>query len=93
MKCPQCKGRSTVALTVTTCGQKGEEKIDLPCPACKGLGSVSLAEKKIYEAQLAMWCRCGNPSGDVDFFDDGEHPDMYKHHYRCKDCGKITQVG
>ena len=40
------------------------------------------------------WCTCEDRDiYDTEFWDDGEHEHVYKHHYRCSDCGKITQIG
>ena len=39
------------------------------------------------------WCYCGNPSGEMDFFDNDEHPKIKCHHWRCRDCGKVVQIG
>tara|TARA_Y100000589_G_scaffold331494_1_gene385286 strand:- start:59 stop:241 length:183 start_codon:yes stop_codon:yes gene_type:complete len=40
------------------------------------------------------WCKCEDRDiYDTEFWDDGEHEHVYKHHYRCGDCGKITQIG
>lgn len=48
--------------------------------------------KNIYEDD-SKWCSCKTPSYDnMKFYDDGEHPELYKHHYRCQ-CGKIYQIG
>lgn len=39
------------------------------------------------------WCSCDEPDFENStFFDDGEHEELYKHHWRCS-CGKITQIG
>ena len=39
------------------------------------------------------WCHCGNPSDKADFFDNGQHPKMATHHWRCHDCGGVLQIG
>tara|TARA_Y100000401_G_scaffold117519_1_gene126807 strand:- start:1001 stop:1240 length:240 start_codon:yes stop_codon:yes gene_type:complete len=40
------------------------------------------------------WCQCEDHDiYDTEFWDDGEHEHVHKHHYRCGDCGKITQIG
>lgn len=38
------------------------------------------------------WCEC-NVDYDQDFYDDGEHEECHKHHWRCSECKKITQIG
>ena len=40
------------------------------------------------------WCSCPlNNLGTSRCYDDGEHPNLHKHHYRCNDCNGITQIG
>lgn len=40
------------------------------------------------------WCKCEDRDiYDTEFWDDGEHEHVWKHHYRCGECGKITQIG
>lgn len=43
--------------------------------------------------EASPWCHCGNPSGKMDFFDNGERSDIKCHHWRCHDCGKVVQIG
>lgn len=93
MKCPTCKGTGEVETTVTTFGSDKVEKYSLTCHICHGKKEISKQEWKQIQAEAALWCDCGNPSGDVDFYNDGEHPNCSKHCYTCKDCGKIVQVG
>jgi hypothetical protein len=48
--------------------------------------------RNIYEDD-SKWCSCENPNWDKStFHDDGEHDELYKHHWRCS-CGKILQIG
>lgn len=40
------------------------------------------------------WCTCGkSESAGVTFYDDGQHPSVKKHHYRCNACNGIVQIG
>jgi len=40
------------------------------------------------------WCSCPDSEPfTTTFYDDGEHPNLHKHHYRCNDCNGITQIG
>jgi RecJ-like exonuclease len=98
--CPRCKGSGKITLHVTTIAvgaKPAEETSRIPCRDCHGSGKVTPEEaeriRSFIEAYKEIWCRCGNPSGQVDFYDDGEHPEISKHHYRCRDCGKVTQIG
>ncbi len=90
--CPQCKGKKEITCTVHESGKKDTE-FTMPCVTCKGKGELTDAE---YRAEIKFrksWCQCGNKSKEVRFYDDYEHPDCSKHHYRCGDCGKILQIG
>jgi hypothetical protein len=89
--CPTCKGNKTVTCTVSE-GDKATE-FTMPCHACHGKGTMTEAEYKAWQRYLNSWCRCGNKSGEVTFYDDDQHPECRKHHWRCADCGKILQVG
>ena len=44
------------------------------------------------EQDYSKWCECNKDYG-VDFYDDYEHPALQKHHYRCKRCKGIVQIG
>jgi hypothetical protein len=48
--------------------------------------------RNIYQDKY--WCQDdSHDDTDVTFHDDGEHEQCYKHHYRCRECKKITQIG
>ena len=41
-----------------------------------------------------LWCKCGNPSENSEYHsDDPNNPTCTKHHWTCRDCGKILQIG
>lgn len=93
--CPCCKGGKVQHLTVhsiTVDGRTTEHK-DVPCIWCHGTGSVTGTVYQQWQFERNMWCKCGNPSGKTVFFNDGEHLEISKHHYRCYDCKKVTQIG
>ena len=93
-KCPTCEGSGKQSLTVKMWGSKEPENVmPITCVVCKGTGTLGATEIRQLEAEKKMWCTCGNKSGEVDFFDDGAHPQIHKHHYRCRECGKVTQIG
>lgn len=55
---------------------------------------AAMTKKEWKAAHAAFWCQCGNPSGDVTFYEDDSRSKVCtKHHYRCNDCGKVVQVG
>jgi hypothetical protein len=48
--------------------------------------------QNIYEDD-SKWCQCDEKDFDNStFFDDGEHDELFKHHWRCS-CNKILQIG
>lgn len=79
--------------TVSEAGKPGSTSHSMPCITCDGAGAVTPRAAERHHAEVAMWCSCGNPSCQSDYYPDGAHPEIYKHHYRCSDCGKVTQVG
>lgn len=94
MNCPTCKGKGTVTVKVHSNFATENTSFEMDCHVCGGSGEVTEAQLKAHKAAMAMWCRCGNPSGQTQFFDDGENPSVCnKHHWVCEDCGKVTQVG
>ena len=91
MICPRCKGRGKMDLNV----HEGDtvQVVKITCVTCDGDGEINQVQYMIYRQEIEMWCRCGNPSGDVDYYEDGQRQDVQMHHIRCKDCGKVVQVG
>lgn len=57
-----------------------------------GYSSAEEYRKAAKEAEK-LWCKCGNPSEETTFYEDGEGELCVKHHYICDDCGLIWQVG
>ena len=91
MNCPTCKGSGKQELTVTEIGVEGRKvsKCEITCVDCKGKGEITKAQYEELEAQKNAWCSCGNPSGDVEYYElEGGY-----HGYDCKDCGKLLQTG
>lgn len=94
VNCPDCKGKGKITVTITEAGKKGEKKWVTDCLTCQGVGKVTKEKNKAYKDYLNMWCECENsPIEAWTFHDDGEHPVIQKHHYRCGICHKITQIG
>lgn len=93
--CPKCEGTKKITVRfVTTGGPSDEvELVELDCVTCGAAGIVSEKELQAIQDADAMWCRCGNPSGDANSFSDYQHPTCSKHCYTCADCGGILQVG
>jgi hypothetical protein len=92
MNCPRCEGKGKQSIGISEYGQP-EESFEMTCMTCKGSGEVTAFEAEMFEQEQGMWCGCGNPSNDGDFYEDGEDPVVGKHHWKCKDCKKVLQVG
>jgi len=98
VECPDCKGTGKTEMKVTTHTPTGatESSFPMPCGACKGTGKTTKAKiranERLQAAVAAMWCKCEGEQ-DVEFFDDGEHEEIEKHHWRCKACSKVRQIG
>jgi hypothetical protein len=92
IKCPSCvDGKITVTFEVW--GSKEPPSISQQdCSWCDGTGFVDSHTAAVIEYEKNMWCKCKGDHG-VRFYNDGEHKIIYKHHYRCKFCGKVTQIG
>lgn len=92
-KCPMCKEGKITYQVVNVGSKNAPERREIKCFVCKATGIVSQVVADAYEAQQRMWCECGNPSGHTQYWSDGQHPEISKHHWRCLDCGKVVQVG
>lgn len=96
--CPRCKGTGTITLTVIQRLPEGTTKSEshLACDTCNGAKTVTRARANTFARQQQyweqMWCRCEGDV-DVDYYADGEHEEIEKHHWRCKSCGKVRQIG
>jgi len=96
--CPTCKGEGTRAVVAKILDEKGwydAPPVVMSCSLCEGKKVVS---KKWLEAREEaykdFWCACkGDALRDSIYYADGEHLGCSKHHYRCRTCGKVTQVG
>ena len=92
--CPQCSGSGKIQYTVHEGIGPNATKTEheMTCILCKGFKTVSDAVMKVFKYESTMWCECDKET-IVTFYDDGEHPELSKHHYRCKVCDKVTQIG
>ena len=89
--CPSCSGLGTQFLKVT--GDAPKPGIYLvQCFFCKGARKVTQAQIDALEREQNEWCNCPEPM-DVDFYPDGSREDVTQHHWRCRKCGGITQIG
>jgi len=97
MNCTVCKGTGKMSLTVTH-GWPGdkdavEEVSEIDCVWCDGTGEIDKQTAKEIEYEQTMWCECGKGSENPVFWDDGEHDEIGKHHWRCKYCDGVVQIG
>jgi hypothetical protein len=92
MKCSQCED-GQMEIKSSTFGESTVSISHITCIICKGTGEMTKADHDRIEFENNMWCECDEPSDYVDFYGDGEHPEIHKHHYRCKKCSKVLQIG
>lgn len=87
IKCPQCKGKGTLTITVSEYGKAGSTDSVINCVTCHGNKTVTAKEAASYQAMLDSWCRCKQ--------DHGSHHEMagMQDIYICNHCGKVTQTG
>jgi len=91
--CPACRGsgkRALLAEEALPDGTVRKESFETKCLHCGGTGRMTESQAILLKEYEAVWCACGNPSGQATY-----HPDTpeIKHHWTCNDCGKTTQVG
>lgn len=51
--------------------------------------------KKQFEARQQeddIWCECEDETESY-FVDNGQDKEIGKHHWRCEECDKVTQIG
>ena len=90
-ECLECKGTGKIKYSYQEMGKETTNHT-MECFDCDGVGEVDqeMHEEQVYERD--MWCTCGNPSERSRYYGDGESEPI-KHHYKCADCGKVTQIG
>lgn len=90
-ECPACKGKGKYICETTTISVEGRttSKDEMTCLWCRGRKTMDDEELAFYKACQNVWCKCGNPSGDVEYYEyeNGSHG------YNCADCGKLIQTG
>lgn len=92
-KCPKCKGSKQIEISVSVFGSNdAPTKTKIDCVHCNGTGEVTDIQLEAIEYENNMWCKCEDDHGSK-YYDDGEHPEIHKHHYRCKKCKQVTQIG
>ena len=90
--CPCCEGSKTNSLTEMSLDGKELDTMTFPCITCDGEGTVDHDLWLDYRDAMDTWCKCGCKNG-ARYVDDNVSKECSKHHWVCRDCGKITQVG
>jgi hypothetical protein len=89
--CPKCKEGKTT-LTISYFGSKESEKVEIDCVYCDGSGKITQETLSDINFEDDMWCTCDTDHG-TKYYSDGQHPEIHKHHWRCKGCGDVKQIG
>ena len=92
MECTMCHGSKVQHLTITTFGEEGSKTMDVDCVGCNGTGEIDERVALELEYERNMWCDCTEDHG-VTYWKHGQHAILHKHHYRCKKCHKVVQIG
>ena len=98
--CQQCKGSGKIVVTMNTLGKENSEhKCELSCISCSGQGQFVFSSEKDYSAWVSaeierkMWCVCEFET-QSDYIENNQCKGcIIKHHYHCKRCHLITQIG
>jgi len=93
-KCPLCEGGQSKFTEVFLFEKdKSDEVSYVDCFLCGATGEVNEDIVASWKDHQKMWCECDPPSEQSYYVREGEHSDISKHHWRCKDCDKVTQIG
>ena len=89
LPCPVCHGKGKQTATVT-----GKSRTyDVECIWCRGKGTMTEEGVRWYRVEQAIWCKCDLEREAV-YYDNKEHTGCYdKHHWHCKACGLVQQIG
>ena len=92
--CPFCIDGKT-DLKIVTNGNETTQKID--CIYCKGTKKLSQIALNKINAELEWLdkhtCKCKTNSAGVYYVADNVDENCSKHHWKCKECNKIVQIG
>ena len=98
--CPTCKGTGKQSITVNHISSSGNRKetVEIDCVICDGgIHPLSESEAKQelqdQEDEKALWCTCNKSKSDAIYVPDGKSRVCSKHHWICRDCRKIVQIG
>lgn len=85
--CPSCKD-GQMSIRFSQAG-KPDEVTKMNCVICQGTATITQQQLKYIEQEKNRWCRCEKSSGSSYVADTRK----MKHHWKCNDCKKITQIG
>lgn len=72
------------------CSEFRKTKPDLVCIRCNDTGVANRIQDDV---MTQMWCEC-EEEGKEDYYENGEHKGcIVKHHYHCRKCGGVSQIG
>ena len=91
-ECPSCKGSGKLKICSSMGLNEPVITTEINCISCEGQGRISQEQFEYLKWEAEQWCQCDDNDDDV-YYDDGEHPDCFKHHWRHRECGKIIQIG
>lgn len=94
VECIKCKG--TGKIKVTAHYMKDSVQVvsssDLTCVHCNGTTRLLNKELENIKKFDSSFCECDNRENPK-YYADGEHKDLYKHHWRCSGCDGVIQIG
>ena len=92
--CPPCSGSGRMKIQVSEDRPTGVVKstMEMKCITCNGAGKVSLKVLADLAREQEMWCRC-TTAGEPEYYGDGEDGEIWKHHWKCRSCGGVLQIG
>ena len=93
MKCVACSGTGKMKIIL---GEENfvDEISEFTCIVCKGTGEINERVNEKIGNGKSIWCMCpGERDPFSRFYGNGEHPGIYTHHWRCRKCNGVTQIG
>lgn len=88
--CTCCKGSGTQRITFE------QTVYDSPCMWCDGQSVMTEAQAAEHRFMTECWCRC-NDAHEGSFYHEDDDMTLEwcvrKHHWHCRNCHKLTQIG
>lgn len=96
IKCPSCvEGKMSIKMEVMEDNGSftSSPTTEIDCVICDGEGTIDQDTQDMIDYEKTIWCKCGNPSKNTHYWEDGQGELVYKHHWTCADCRKVVQIG